>query len=54
MFGLTGAGMSSLKYYANGKKRARRSVDQWDRVRTNHLPTATPVILRLANFLAAK
>ncbi|KAF3761538.1 hypothetical protein M406DRAFT_323906 [Cryphonectria parasitica EP155] len=31
MFGVTGAGLSNIKYYANGKKRARRSLDQWDR-----------------------
>lgn len=31
MFGITGAGLSSIKNYANGGKRARRSLDQWDR-----------------------
>lgn len=31
MFGISGAGMSSIKNYANGGKRARRSLDQWDR-----------------------
>ncbi|KAK6851225.1 hypothetical protein PG990_007882 [Apiospora arundinis] len=31
MFGVTGAGMSKIKNMQNGGKRARRSVDQWDR-----------------------
>lgn len=35
MFGVTGAGLSSIKYRANGKKRARRSLDQWDRQMMN-------------------
>jgi hypothetical protein len=33
MFGVTGAGMSKIKNMQNGGKRARRSLDQWDRVR---------------------
>lgn len=53
MFGVTGAGMSSLKYHANGKKRARRSLDQWDRVCTSsHLLAEKSV--QLANYFAAK
>lgn len=32
MFGVTGAGMSKIKHMQNGGKRARRSLDQWDRV----------------------
>lgn len=32
MFGVTGAGMSKIKNMQNGGKRARRSIDQWDRV----------------------
>jgi hypothetical protein len=35
MFGATGAGMSKIKHMQNGGKRARRSIDQWDRVRTH-------------------
>ncbi|KAI1411120.1 hypothetical protein F5Y13DRAFT_191707 [Hypoxylon sp. FL1857] len=31
MFGATGAGLSKLKHWNNGGKRARRSLDQWDR-----------------------
>ncbi|CAK7197554.1 hypothetical protein SEUCBS139899_000202 [Sporothrix eucalyptigena] len=32
MFGVSGAGMSKIRHMQNGGKRARRSVDQWDRV----------------------
>ncbi|KAI1160645.1 hypothetical protein F5B18DRAFT_496559 [Nemania serpens] len=31
MFGATGMGLSKLKHWQNGHKRARRSLDQWDR-----------------------
>lgn len=31
MFGVSGAGLSSIKNYANDGKRTRRSLDQWDR-----------------------
>ncbi|KAK2075123.1 hypothetical protein P8C59_009275 [Phyllachora maydis] len=31
MFGVTGAGLSKIKHMQNGGKRARRSLDQWDR-----------------------
>ncbi|CAK7269081.1 Cytosolic seryl-tRNA synthetase [Sporothrix epigloea] len=31
MFGVSGAGMSKIRHMQNGGKRARRSVDQWDR-----------------------
>jgi hypothetical protein len=31
MFGVTGAGLSKIKHMQNGGKRARRSIDQWDR-----------------------
>jgi hypothetical protein len=34
MFGITGAGLSKVKHMQNGGKRARHSVDQWDRVST--------------------
>lgn len=37
MFGVTGAGMSKIKNMQNDGKRARRSVDQWDRVRPSTL-----------------
>ncbi|ROW06658.1 hypothetical protein VPNG_06689 [Cytospora leucostoma] len=35
MFGVTGTGLSTVKYYQNGGKRARRSLDQWDRQMMN-------------------
>ncbi|RKU49251.1 hypothetical protein DL546_009639 [Coniochaeta pulveracea] len=31
MFGVTGAGLSKIRHMQNGGKRARRSLDQWDR-----------------------
>ena len=31
MFGASGAGLSKFRNWQNGGKRARRSVDQWDR-----------------------
>ncbi|KAL2075367.1 hypothetical protein VTL71DRAFT_310 [Oculimacula yallundae] len=34
MFGLTGAGLSKIRHMQNGGKRARHSVDQWDRQST--------------------
>lgn len=34
MFGVSGVGLANIKYYQNGKKRARRSLDQWDRQST--------------------
>ncbi|KAH0073007.1 hypothetical protein KCU96_g15803, partial [Aureobasidium melanogenum] len=30
-FGITGAGLSKIRNIQNGGKRARHSVDQWDR-----------------------
>ncbi|KAI1327428.1 hypothetical protein F5Y16DRAFT_372014 [Xylariaceae sp. FL0255] len=35
MFGVTGAGLSKLRHWTNENKRARRSLDQWDRVMMN-------------------
>jgi hypothetical protein len=35
MFGITGAGLSKIRNMQNGGKRARHSIDQWDRVRTS-------------------
>lgn len=32
MYGITGGGLSTLRYYQNEHKRGRHSVDQWDRV----------------------
>jgi hypothetical protein len=32
MFGASGAGLSKIRHMQNGGKRARHSVDQWDRV----------------------
>ncbi|CAD6581354.1 MAG: hypothetical protein ASARMPREDX12_000443 [Alectoria sarmentosa] len=31
MFGITGAGLSKIRHMQNGGKRARHSIDQWDR-----------------------
>ncbi|WPH00263.1 Hypothetical protein R9X50_00308700 [Acrodontium crateriforme] len=31
MFGFTGAALSKIRHMQNGGKRARHSVDQWDR-----------------------
>ena len=36
MFGVSGVGLANIKYYQNGGKRARRSLDQWDRQSTRH------------------
>ncbi|KAL2005765.1 hypothetical protein VTN00DRAFT_10258 [Thermoascus crustaceus] len=33
MFGVTGAGLSIVKYYANDGKKARWNLDAWDRTR---------------------
>ncbi|ROW08530.1 hypothetical protein VMCG_03042 [Cytospora schulzeri] len=35
MFGVSGAGLSIVRYKQNGGKRARRSVDQWDKQMMN-------------------
>jgi hypothetical protein len=32
MFGVTGAGLSTIRSMQNGGKRARHSIDAWDRV----------------------
>jgi len=32
MFGFTGAALSKIRHMQNGGKRARHSIDQWDRV----------------------
>lgn len=32
MFGATGAGLAKIRHMQNGGKRARHSVDQWDKV----------------------
>ncbi|TVY36111.1 hypothetical protein LSUB1_G005154 [Lachnellula subtilissima] len=42
MFGFTGAGLSKLRHMQNGGKRARHSVDQWDRV---SIPANPPTLL---------
>ncbi|KAF7507740.1 hypothetical protein GJ744_010169 [Endocarpon pusillum] len=31
MFGVTGAGLSTVRYYSNNKKAPRRTLDAWDR-----------------------
>ena len=51
MFGVTGAGLSKFRNMQNGGKRARRSVDAWDRVSV--LPGMTSFAVQ-ANLLAAK
>jgi len=32
MFGISGAGLSKIRHMQNGGKRARHSIDQWDKV----------------------
>ena len=34
MFGVSGAGLTTIRHMQNGGKRARHSVDQWDRQST--------------------
>ena len=41
MFGVTGAGLSKIKHMQNGGKRARRSIDQWDRQSTRSFALRT-------------
>ncbi|TVY87616.1 hypothetical protein LAWI1_G006160 [Lachnellula willkommii] len=36
MFGFTGAGLSKIRHMQNGGKRARHSIDQWDRQSTSY------------------
>lgn len=31
MFGVSGAGLASVRYFSNNKKRPRRGLDIWDR-----------------------
>ncbi|EEH20918.2 hypothetical protein PABG_03149 [Paracoccidioides brasiliensis Pb03] len=31
MFGVTGFGLSTVKYYSNGRKNPRRGIDMWDK-----------------------
>ncbi|KAG0648637.1 hypothetical protein D0Z07_4688 [Hyphodiscus hymeniophilus] len=38
MFGITGAGLSKIRNMQNGGKRARHSVDQWDRQSNATIP----------------
>lgn len=40
MFGATGAGLSKFRNWQNGGKRARRSLDQWDRQSTKKYNTS--------------
>jgi len=35
MFGISGAGLSGIRYWQNGGKRGRRGVDAWDRQMMN-------------------
>jgi hypothetical protein len=41
-FGITGAGLSKIRNIQNGGKRARHSVDQWDRQSAQFTSSATP------------
>ncbi|KAM3153757.1 hypothetical protein ABEW05_005787 [Botrytis cinerea] len=55
MFGITGAGMSGVRALQNGGKRARHSVDAWDR-QSNLYPRDSTLLLmdrdrRLTGFL---
>ncbi|KZZ95612.1 hypothetical protein AAP_01288 [Ascosphaera apis ARSEF 7405] len=34
MFGVTGFGLGTLKYFANGHKNPRRAIDTWDKQST--------------------
>ncbi|EER39760.1 hypothetical protein I7I53_09718 [Histoplasma capsulatum var. duboisii H88] len=34
MFGVTGVGLSTVKYYSNGRKNPRRAIDMWDKQST--------------------
>ncbi|OJD27583.1 hypothetical protein ACJ73_01022 [Blastomyces percursus] len=34
MFGVTGFGLSTVKYYSNGRKNPRRGIDMWDKQST--------------------
>ncbi|CZT40913.1 uncharacterized protein RSE6_00586 [Rhynchosporium secalis] len=44
MFGVTGAGLSKIRHMQNGGKRARHSVDQWDKVSYPSLSTRRMLI----------
>lgn len=49
MFGVTGAGLSTVRYYSNNKKAPRRTLDAWDRQSqptSNHSTWAHPLIIR--------
>jgi hypothetical protein len=39
MFGVTGAGLSKIRHMQNGGKRARHSIDQWDKQSMSSPPT---------------
>ncbi|KAG5299518.1 hypothetical protein I7I50_07098 [Histoplasma capsulatum G186AR] len=34
MFGVTGVGLSTVKYYSNERKNPRRAIDMWDKQST--------------------
>lgn len=50
MFGVSGAGLSVVKYFANDRKAPRRGIDAWDRV-SFLLPSLDHSVLCDANFL---
>ncbi|KAL8371098.1 hypothetical protein RB595_001112 [Gaeumannomyces hyphopodioides] len=51
MFGVSGAGVATVKYMQNGGKRARRSIDQWDRQSTPCRSLVMDRDRRLTGFL---
>lgn len=52
MFGVTGAGLTAVKYFSNDGKKARWNRDLWDRV--SFLTTYSVKLGNLANPLTAK
>lgn len=51
MFGVSGMGLSKIRHMQNGGKRARHSVDQWDRVSS---PVNSFYFFTVANISTAK
>ncbi|KAJ9634598.1 hypothetical protein H2199_008881 [Coniosporium tulheliwenetii] len=48
MFGFTGAALSKIRHMQNGGKRARHSIDQWDRVCRTPDPANSARVLEMA------
>jgi hypothetical protein len=56
MFGITGAGLSVVKYYSNDHKKARWNRDAWDRVSRIYAPftqSADPTNISIAKYVLA-